>query len=63
MTLGQQETGEDSGVAVSHDAERLAGLTVDQNGDVPVATAEAGLVDQEDPAAAPAPIRRHPVRP
>ena len=46
-----------------HDAEGFAGVAVDDHRHIAVASAQAGLVDEEDPAAAPTPLRRYPIRP
>jgi hypothetical protein len=48
---------------MSHHSEGFAGVTVDDDGDIPVTPAEAGLVDEKDPAQATATIRCHPIRP
>ena len=63
VSLGQEEPGEGGSVAMCHDPQRLAGVAVDQHRHIPVAAAEAGLVDQQDPAAAPAALFCDPVRP
>ena len=63
VALRHQEPGQCGSVAVSHNSQRLAGVAVDQHRHIPVAAAEAGLVDQQDPAAAPAALFCDPVRP
>jgi hypothetical protein len=54
--LGYQESGESRRVAVRDDSEGFAGVAVDEHCHIPLATPQAGLVDQQHPAAAPAPL-------
>ena len=61
VPLGHEEPREGSLVAVCDDPQRLAGVTVDQHRHIPMTAAETGLIDEKDPAAAPATLSCDPI--
>lgn len=63
MPLSDQEPRKGRSVAMFDDPDGLTGVAVDDDHDVAVAPAEAGLDNEEDPAAATLPISANQIRP